>query len=316
MNPAIKILAEQINARSDAKDRLDAGEVAVLGKALEDMRSRVYEDDYTLIKARQFIPVSNDVDPGAETFAYEEQAHVGEAKIISNYSDDPPSAEVESRKVILPIVGVGGSYHYSLMDLRRAAKAGTPLTARKARAARDVWERRLDSIAASGAGDQNVGGFINSTNVTAANAATGTWSGATPAQIVADVNGASAAMITASDENFEPNTLLVPTAQFLILAQTRMSADNSESIRQAILGSNPWLTDIQPWNVLAGAGAGSTDRAVLYRKDPGVCELIIPQDFEVLPPQADNFAFKVLTHGRTGGTAVYKPLGMRYMDAI
>lgn len=316
MNPAVKILAEQINARSKPQDRLDADEVAVLAIALEDMRARVYEDAYTLTKARQFIPVSMDVDPGADSFSYEEQAHVGEAKIIANYADDPPSAEIESRKVILPIVGIGGSYHYSIQDLRRAAKAGTPLSARKARAARDVWERKLDSIAASGATDQNVGGFINNSAVTAASAATGTWSGATPTQIVADVNGASAAMITASDENYEPNSLLVPTAQYLILAQTRMDPTTQETVLNAILNSNPWISSIDPWNVLDGAGAGSTDRAVLYMKTPEVAEIIVPQDFEVLPPQADNFAFKVLTHGRTGGSAVYRPLGMRYMDGI
>lgn len=316
MNPAIKLLADQINARSDAADRLDANEIALLENSLEDMRARVYEDEYTPVKARQFLPVSNDVDPGAEVFSYQEEGRAGSAKVISNYADDPPSSEVETRKVLLPIVGIGGGYEYSLMDLRNAAKAGTPLSARKARGARSDWERALDGIAALGSADHNVGGFINNSSVTAASAATGTWTSATAAQIVDDVNGASAAMINASEETQEPTDLLLPTAQYLIAAQTRMDNTTQETVLSAILNSNPWLRSISSWNTLSGQGAGATDRAILYNKSADVAEIIVPQEFEILPPQAENFAFKVLTHGRTGGTAVYRPLGVRYMDGI
>jgi hypothetical protein len=316
---SVKILADQYNAMvSKPQDRLDAGEVAFLAQALEDMRAKVYEDVYPMLKARRFIPVATDIDPGAETFAYEEQRGVGSAKVIANYADDPPSVDVSSTKVILPIVGIGDSYSYSIQDIRRAAKAGSPLPSRKATEARRAWERGLDTIGASGHTDTGLGGFINNANVAAASATTGAWDGGvtTTAQILADLNLGSRTVITQSDENFQPNTVLMPVSQFLYLSQTVMSSTDPRTVLQAFLASNPWITEVAPWDVLAGAGSGATDRAIYYWKDPEVCELIVPQEFEILPPQAVNYAFKVLCHGRTGGTAVYRPLGMYYQDGV
>jgi len=317
IDDTVRYLVEAHNGMtSEPKERIDAGEAAFLAQALEDMRAAVYEDWYPDLKARAFIPVATDVDPGAETYSYEEQDFAGSAKVITNYADDPPSVEVSSTKITLPIVSLGDSYSYSIQDIRRAAKAGKPLQARKARAARDVWERGLDDIAANGHANTGLGGFINNANVNAANAPTGTWSGATVAQILADLNTGSKTVVTQSKEKVRPNTCLLPIDQYLLIAQTQMGSGDTRTVLEAFLASNPWITEVAPWDVLNGAGAGSTDRSIFYRKSPDVCELIIPQEFEVLPPQARNFAFQVLCHGRTGGTAVYRPLAMYYMDNI
>lgn len=317
INPILQPVVDLLNATAKSdRERLDANEAAFLENALEDMKSRVFAEEYAPTKARSFIPVSQDVDPGADTFAYEEEDYNGSAIETRNYADDPPGVDVESEKIILPIVGVINHYFYSIQDLRAAALAGKPLQARRARAARDAWERKMDSIAATGSAKSNLGGFINNTNVNAANATTGTWSGATADQIVTDVSNAAAAMVTASKETQFPNTLILPTAQYLLISQKRMDTTTQETVRQAILNSNPWITRIDSWNTLVDAGVGTTDRAVLFNSSPDVAEMIVPQDFEILPPQVANYRFKVLTHGRTGGTAVYRPLGMRYMDNI
>jgi hypothetical protein len=45
-----------------------------------------------------------------------------------------------------------------------------------------------------------------------------------------------------------------------------------------------------------------------------VVHLVIPQDFEQMPPQPKNLAFSVPTHGRIGGVTFHYPLAAAYMD--
>lgn len=318
------IIAEHYNRVAGAQgigsreSRMDADETNLLALMLEQMRTRVYEDEYPELKSRRFLPVSNEVDTGAESFAYEETNHVGEAKIITNYADDPPSVETESRKVTHSIVSIGDSYHYSIQDIRRAAFSGQPLTARKALAARRLWERKLDAVAALGDADSGIGeGCLNNSSVGIEPlAAAGAWSSKTAQAILDDLNALMLSMVVTSKELYQPNSLLLPTAQFMKISQTRMATDTSETVLEAFMRANPFIRSVDSWNLLSGAGVGSLDRAMAYVRDPEVLELQIPQEFEVLPPQPKNFAFSVLCHGRTAGTAVFRPLGLRYMDGI
>lgn len=307
--------------------RMDADETNMLALELEQMRSRVYEAEYPELKARRFIPVMSEIDPGAESFSWRELDYAGKAKVIRNYGDDPPSVETKREKQTHSIVSLGDAFEYSLQDIRRAALSGQPLSARKAMAARRVWERGLDDIAALGAPEDGIAtGLLNKTVGTGAGQIRGTavtaaaWKDATldADQMVKDLNGGVQGMIEDSAETQTPNLLLLSTANFLRLSHTRMSADNSETALEAFLRSNPWIEDVQPWNLLKGIDGASGDntRGLLMRRDADVVELVIPQEFEVLPPQARNYAFKVLAHGRTGGTVVYRPLGLRYLTGF
>ena len=135
--------------------------------------------------------------------------------------------------------------------------------------------------------------------------------------MVKDLNSGVEGMIEDSSETITPNLLLLSTANYLRFAHTRMSATNSESALEAFLRANPWIEDVQPWNLLKSIdGAGDNTRGLLMRKDPDVVELMNPQEFEVLPPQVKNYAFSVLAHGRTAGTIVYRPLGLRYLQGF
>lgn len=324
-----QIIAAHLNmlADADGEQRLDADETNMLALALEQMRARVYEAEYPELKARRFIPVNNEIDTGAESFSWEETDYVGRARVIRNYGDDPPSVETKGEKQTHSIVSLGDSFTYSIQDMRRAAFSGKPLSARKALAARRVFERGLDEIAAFGAPDDGIPngllnkpvgsgtGQIRGTAVTAAN-----WLDATadPDKMVSDLNKAVQEMIQDSEETQTPNLLLVPTAIYLRMAHLRMSKDNSETVLEAFLRANPYVSEVQPWNLLRGVdgASGNNSRGLLMNRDPDVLELVIPQEFEVLPPQARNYAFKVLCHGRTAGTVVYRPLGLRYLTGF
>ncbi len=306
----------RLSPRSEPVLRADAGEAGMLELQLEQMRARVYEVQYTELKARKFLPVATDIDTGAETFSYEQTDEVGEAKIITNYSDDLPSASSKTEKITHHIVSLGDSFEYSIQDLRRAAFSGVPLDARKAKAARNAYERGLDNLAAVGSAAHNIGGFVAATGVEISAAIGAVWSGLTGTQVLADLNKLVNDFITNNKETIMPDTLLLPTSQYLKMTQTQMDTANSRTVMEAFKASNPSVNMVEPWNVFDAAGDSGKDRAVLYRRDPEIVELVIPQEFEVFAPEPRNLAFVVNCHGRTAGTCIYRPLGIRYMDGI
>lgn len=307
--------------------RADADETAMLALQLEQFRTKVYEAEYPETKARQILPIASDISPGAEIFSWEERGDAGEFKQISEdgYADDPPSTEVVARKQSREIIELGGVVHYTLADMRRAAFTGRPLQSWKVEAMRRNAERKLDQVAALGAtgpggfagiANQTVGtsnGQIRNTAMTSA-----AWDSTPDAAVMfSDLNTAVAAMVDVSKETQVPNTLILPLLQYQRLYNTMFTDGRPESVAVRFLATNPYITRIVSWDKFKSVDAGGNgSRGLLLNSDPDVLEVVIPQDFTVLPPQANNFAFKVLAHLRTAGTVIYRPLGLRYLTAL
>ena len=64
--------------------RLDANETMVLQNQLEYLRARTADIRRPEFKARLLVPITSEVDPGAETWAYAQWDRVGMAKIVAN----------------------------------------------------------------------------------------------------------------------------------------------------------------------------------------------------------------------------------------
>lgn len=319
---AAELVADQynlMNANHTGRDsRMDDDSIVTFAEALEDMKARVYEAEYPALKARLFFNVDSGVDTGAEFFSFERGDARGKAKIISNHADDLPSVSVEGSKENYPIVSLGTSFQWSIQDIRRAAFMGKPLADRLSRAAQRAYEDLFDELAAFGDADSRItSGLLNDPNVSVeALAGAGVWSSKTPTEILADLNALTAAVYNGSKELHMADTVLLPTAQYKRIAQTRLSVDNAETVLEAFRRANPEVQRVDSWRKLTGAGAGSTDRALAFSSRPDTHEINEPQPFEILPPQSRNLAFVVPCHGRSGGGAVLLPLAWKYMDGI
>ena len=296
--------------------RLDAGETATLARQLEYIYAKTYDVKYAELKARRFIPVDTSVDPGAEFYTYRQWDMFGMAKIIANYADDLPRVDVLAKEYPAPIKSLGASYGYSIQDLRRSAMAGSQLDSRRATATRRANEQAVDSIAAFGNADAGLGGFTNNANVPLVAPDNAPWSSATPLEIVADLNKLANAIVTATLEMFEPDTLILDTASFQIINSTPMSTtgDADKTILRFFLDNTPYIRNVDQWTKLTDAGAAGVTRLIAYKRDAEVLSLVIPQEFEQFPPQARNLEFVIPTHSRIGGVSVRYPLAMAYMD--
>lgn len=297
--------------------RWDDKFTAVLEKQLEFVKTQTYDIVYPEMKARQFIPVNNDVDPGAETITYRQWDDFGMAQIIANYGDDLPLIDALVEEFQQKVKGLGAAYQWSIQDLRRSAMAGAQLDQRRARAARRSVETQIENIAALGNTAAGLRGFAKHPNVPLVAPDTGTWSTATADEMIGDLNKLATSIVTTNKETFIPDTLAMDISRHNIISVKRISTtgDTHTTVLEAWLRSNPWVTNVGTWNKLALAdAAGTGPRLVCYKRDPEVLTLEIPQEFEQFPPQAKNLAFLVPVHARIGGVIVYYPIAMAYMD--
>ncbi len=314
MNPLTLVLAALgWTTREDAKF------TAVLEKQLEYVKTATYDIVYPELKARQLIPVSNEVDPGAETITYRQWDEFGMAQIISNFADDLPLVDALVEESASKIQSIGAAYQWTIQDLRRSAMADARLEQRRARAARRSIEFKIENIAALGDSTAGLLGFANNPNVSLISPITGDWTTATGAEMVADALEFSTQIVITNKETFIPDTMVLDIASYNLFANTRISTtgDTHTTALEAFLQSSTYVTSVMSWNKLAVADAGLVGpRAVCYKRDPEVLTLEIPQEFEQLPPQAKNLAFQVPVHARIGGVIVYYPIGMGYMDGL
>lgn len=295
--------------------RLDANETAHLARQLEHIKAQTYDVVYGPLKARQFIPVDNSADPGAESITYRQWDEFEMAKVIANYADDLPLVDVAVAEFTSPVKSLGAAYQWSIQDLRRSAMTGSTLDQRRARAARMAVERKIDEMGAFGEPNTGLTGMLNNANVPIVVVPTaGAWTGLTPAQIIGNLNAMAQAIVTSTLEVFEPDTILLDSVSFGHISQTPIAIDNQTTILKSFLANNPYIKNIDQWTKLNTAGAASIHRAVTYFRDPTVLSFNIPQEFEQFPPQARNLSFVVPTHARVGGVEIHYPLAMAYTD--
>lgn len=299
----------------EAGVRLDANETAVLARGLEFVRTQTYDIEYPELKARRFIPVARDVPAGAESFVYHQWDTVGMAKFVANYADDLPLVDTYAKEFVSAILTIGDAYQYSILDLQRAAKDPTiQINTRRARVAREAFEYKVDEVAAIGNTATGLPGFVNHPNVPDVSVVTGDWATASPQEILGDMHALVSAIRANNKTRHSPNTLLLPSAEFGLISQTYLSNDNNTTILKSFLANNPWITDVDEWDRLDTAGAEGAPRIMAYKRTPEVVELLLPQEFTELPPQARNLALMVPCWGRIGGIKFYRPLAAGYMD--
>jgi hypothetical protein len=308
-------------------DRMDAGESVILTQQLEQMRVRVSDILRPPFKARTLVPTTNEIDPGAESWAYAQWDRAGMAKIVANYADDIPKVATFAKKFVHTVETLALGYDWSWLDLLRAAKAGVALKSRKADAVRVGFEQRIEEIAAIGIKDTGTPGLLNHPNVpqmSVAAPATGSsaiWGGAdkTPYEILNDLHAAEDAILSATKMTQPPDTLILPLARYRYIDRTPLSSNAAASPKDTILSvfleKSKYIKNVDWWSYCDTANGGQP-RALMYQRNPMVVHLEIPLEQQELPPQAKNLSMEVNSVGRIGGVAWEYPLAALYINGL
>lgn len=295
----------------------DAGESAFFVRELEYIKAKSYDTKQKALKAMMLLPISNEADPGAETITYRRYTEVGTAAIVSDYAENSPRADVYGAEFSSKVVTVSNSFGYSRQEIRRSKMTGKNLDARRASAAKRAFDEKIEDIAWNGDTAHNIPGFIGYSGTTQyvvpnGAAGTATWVTKTPDEIIKDVKGMLLAVTDTTNGIEEPDTLLLPYAQYMDIATRRVTDGDSKTVLTYIKENFPMLKNIEWLTQLKNAYSGSYDEMIMYSKNPDSLTFEIPMPFQMLPPQIKGLGFEVLTEGRIGGLIVYYPLSISW----
>jgi hypothetical protein len=317
-----QIVVDEAMTTAVSRFNIDANESVFLARELEHVKAKTYDIKYPQLKATALIPVSIEAGSGAETITYTQYDSVGMAKIIANYADDLPRADVSGKQFTRKVKSVGNSYGYSIQDLRASMMSGKSLDSRKAESARRAHDTEINRIAFFGDEKFGLYGILNHPNVPSyILPSDGAGSSTklidkTPDNVLRDLNGMVNQMIKVTKGVETPDTLVVPPDVAAHLRTVPRSATSDTTIAEFFLKNNEYVKSIESAVELSGAGAGGKDVLFLYRKDENALTLEIPQPFEQFAPQADNLEFVVNCHSRIGGVIIYYPLSVLKAEGI
>ena len=293
----------------------DAG--LFLERQLEYIRPQVFEVQYADIKYPTILPVTSEAGPGAQTFTYRVMDATGEFKLIADAADDLPRADISQVEKSINIRSFGGSFGYTVQELRAAQMANIALEQRRASAVRRAYEEKVEEVAMFGESSVGLQGFFN--NATVDVVAADKWftdSGTTAQEMLDLLNYGVTAIINGSNMKEQPDTILMAWEDYNTISTRRNSDSSDVTVMEYFLRTNPYIRNIEPINQLdADKSTLSKNRMVFYKRDPQKVQLHIPQPLELFPPQQRGLEFIVPAHARVGGVALYYPKSVLYLQA-
>ena len=291
-----------------------------LERQLEYIRPQVFEVEYADIKYPTILPVTSEAGPGAQTFTYRVMDATGDFKLISDAADDLPRSDVSQVEKSISIRSFGGSFGYTVQELRAAQMANIALEQRRAAAVRRSYEEKVEQVALFGEASVGMAGFFNNSTVDVVAADkwfTGTTATGTTSQDMLELlNYGVTAIINGSNMKEQPDTILMAWEDYNKISTTRNSDSSDVTVLEYFLRTNPFIRNIEPINQLdADKSELQKNRMVFYKRDPQKVQLHIPQPLELFPPQQRGLEFIVPAHARVGGVALYYPKSVLYLQA-
>lgn len=322
-NPSGRYDAAEANyIQTVSAGNMDEASSVFLARELQYVRRKVLEVPKAPLEAFQVFPVQTEVPAGAESAKQKVYDSVGVAKIISNYADDLPRADVVAEEKSVDLRDVGAAYGYNISEIRNAQFAGINLSVMKAKAARRSIDERLNTIAWKGDSQHKIIGFLNNPNITEVTlAADGTGSSTkfstkTIDKIIRDVNKVIQAIPNATNQVETADTVLLPPDAYNHLATTPRSDYSDLTLLEFLRRTHP---EIRRWlkvGALKGVGTSGVDVMYAGRFEPDYIKFEIPERFRQLPVEQRNLEYIVNCTARVIGVTITYPLAFAKAEGV
>jgi hypothetical protein len=291
-----------------------------------NVEARIYRKRYPTFNYAQVVPVVTEGNQWAIGTTFFTIDSAGEAKFISGAGADMPFNKSVRDQASHDFAMIGSGWEWTLEEVNQSALYGINLPQTDAMSATDKIERKLNSIAMTGATEKNWTGFANDANVPRADVATpGTfWPSKTVDQILTDVDEVLTRVRSQTEEVEWADTLALPPAAFRTAATRRLGAgDGTITVLDYLRKNNVYTAEtnqqltIIPVRELATASQDGGGRMVAYRRDEEVLRFHLPMPRTVLQPrQKSLMGFETGIIARTGGTEIRLPKAMAYADEV
>ncbi len=327
--------------------REDAGLTAAMARALEHRIAKFYAAEFAAYRAHDFFPTSTEIDPGALTFTNRMIERIGNAQVVANGSGrDLAQVDVGMQEWPAPVITIGVSYNFSVIEEKSAAMAGIAIETEKAKAAREAIEAFEEQIWCQGYPSAGVAGVINALGVaTLPKISSGSWatqlasigtpttSNATPPAVVvtqaiaSDIASLKQAVAIRTLSRQSATNCLLPTNLYQMLDVTTQSPGFNSKTLLTFLEELTGL-DFDEWPILMNAGSvvgsplsisggvGQKTVVMVYDKDPDVIQLMQAQSFIQLAPQLTGLVYSIPCFSRLAGAMSARPLGIACMAGV
>lgn len=301
--------------------KLDANESVFFKRQLESVMAKQFDVKFRPNKALSIFPVDSSDGPAATEITWRGFTRVGTAKMVSDYAHDFPRVDVYGFEQSVKPKAVGDSYGYSIEEIRRAAMAGMPLESRRAITARQAIDDKIDYIAWYGDTATNLKGFLEYPGISEYTVTSGTsgskeWTDKTPDEILKDMNGLVHFVVEATNGIENPDTMLLPLAQYNLVNSKRLGDGSDKTILAYFLENNAYIKTVIPVIELKEAGDSSTDRAMVFVNDMDHLCIKLPSGFETGEADKKGFEYSIPCMAKTAGMVVFYPASVGYCDGI
>lgn len=298
--------------------RTDAEFQLLFNRALEAIDNRVFDVKYGATRARELIPSmtgGSGVNEAKTLYTYELKDMIGGTRFIGSMTTDLPTQNVFKTRFSQRIEGIGNMVHYNRQEARALIDGSNlDIVAERLQAAQRSTAQFMDNIFAFGDAARDLKGALNHPDVTAANASTTNWAAATVDQIIEAINEPISLMQSSTLEVERPDTVLMPPTVMRELMVRRIP-DTGMSLMEYIRNTFPGISFLE-WHLLEAAGAGSTRRMVIMRRDEEVMAGLVPMEFRRYEPIYKGYGWDIPTEARIGGVVVRYPRAILYRDGM
>lgn len=300
----------------------DGTESMFLARMLEQIRPGVYAKKYPALLWSQHMPANYSVNTGAATYTVTGSDYAGEVKVSKMPDTNTNFVNHQVFQASMGFFSMTLGYQYNLQEVREAIFAGQPLQATLALNCRNLMERKLDEIAYIGETTAGIKGLLNlsgpSSYATPATGAGGSksWDTKSPEDILIDLNGPVDKMIVDTNSIEIPNAFLLPVSRGRVIETKRLGDGSEMVIKTFFLKNQQFIKEFSTTYRSESVSGVTGKRAVVYQNDPECVEVVIPQPFEQMPPNAMHMTVSTICHMRTGGVALHKDKGVIYVDEI
>jgi hypothetical protein len=293
-------------------------------KIIEPLSAVTYQEDMPFNEGGGWVDFTSNFFVDYGTAANEEDS------IIGTNTNDIPTSQAAVSKDVFKVWTFAEALKYSYIDMQKSNKVGRDLKKILDGGLRLNYNKMLDKNTYKGITKLGTYGLVNNPNVgsqLAANNAAGTsrlWKDKSGQEILDDVNTLAEAIFAACeyDPSGIPNQLLIPVEDMIYISRPMTVAGcNSilEYIKENYFGLNYGVQLVikgRRW--CTGAGAGSTNRMVMYKND----EDVVVTDITVpLMPVMTQFVPTQLSYltpyvSQVGEAKFLRLQPIRYMDGI
>lgn len=249
----------------------------------------------------------------------------GQAKIISGYSDDLPSAMYDRAEgVVTPVRLLGCSYSYNVMEIATAQRMKEPLQQHRALAARHSMELKLQNVAFFGAKEAGLEGLFTHSRVNRVaalpnSASTSTsWYDKTANEIIAEITARIKQFNNDSDGRKTITDIYLDIPHFDHIDAMIVPNTDGKTVLEFIEQKSRNITKgtIKAFKDIQGVGVGDTDIMIIMSKNKRNFEFKVPFVPTFYNAQIDGLAWKRPMIATTGGVVIKDQKSILIVEGI